>query len=261
MSRLNRPPLILISPSIQKAGVEFGDQSISLSEAYTCAVTAAGGIPIIAPAGVRRELMAECVRHCDGVLLTGGDDVEPELYEKKLPAKLRRTVEPTPDGGERTLRELFLIDEIFRQHKPTLAICRGSQLLNVALGGTLIVDIPSQVPGALEHRRMDKRSEVVHVARVTADSLLARITGRKNLGVNSTHHQSVGRVAEPLRAVAVSADGIVEAVELRREVAHWLPFLVGVQFHPERLAPRHAEHRALFRALVQASAKNRKKNL
>lgn len=260
MSR-TRPPLILISPSIEKAGVEFGDRSISLSEAYMRAVTAAGGVPIVAPAGVRRDLMAECLHHCDGVLLTGGDDIEPELYEKKLPGKLRRTVEPTPDGGERTLRELFLIDEIFRQRKPTLAVCRGSQLLNVALGGTLIVDIPLQVPGALEHRRMDKRSEVVHVVRLTADSQLAKITGRKNLGVNSTHHQAVGRVAEPLRVVAVSPDGIVEAVELRREVAHWLPFLVGVQFHPERLAPQHAEHRALFEALVRASLKNRKKNL
>lgn len=244
---------------MQPAGVEFSDRSVSLSEAYTRAVAAAGGIPIIAPAGVQRELMAECLRHCDGVVLTGGDDVEPELYESELSAKLRKTVEPTPDGGERTLRELFLIDEIFRQRKPTLAICRGSQLLNVALGGTLIVDIPSQVPAAMEHRRMDQRSEKVHTVRLAADSQLARITGRKNLGVNSTHHQAVGRLAEPLRAVGVSADGIVEAVELKREVAQWLPFLVGVQFHPERLAPKHAEHRALFAALVNACGKNRTK--
>jgi len=189
----------------------------------------------------------------------GGDDVEPDLYEKKLPAKLRKTVDATPDGGERTLRELFLIDEIFRQRKPTLAICRGSQLMNVALGGTLIVDIPSQISGAMEHRQMDKRSEIVHAVRLAADSLLAKITGRKNLGVNSTHHQAVGRLAEPLRAVGVSADGIVEAVELKREASHWLPFFVGVQFHPERLAPRHAEHRSLFGALVKACRKNRTK--
>ena len=253
--------MILISPSVEKCGAEFSDQSVSLSEAYLRAVAAAGGIPVIAPSGVVPELMAECVRRCDGVLLTGGDDIEPDLYEKEMPAKLRRTVEPTPDGGERTLRELFLINEIFRQGKPTLAVCRGSQLLNVALGGTLIADIPSQVAGVLEHRRMDKRSEVVHVVRLTADSRLAKITGRKNLGVNSTHHQAVGRIAEPLRAVAVSPDGIVEGVELKPEAAHWLPFLVGVQYHPERLAPRHAEHRALFRAFVEACAKNRKNNL
>src|SRR4051794_15247891 len=99
---MSKSPLILISPSIQKDGVEFSDQSVSLSEAYTRAVAAAGGIPIIAPSGIGRELMAECVRRCDGILLTGGDDVEPDLYEKKLPRKLRKTVDPTPDGGERT---------------------------------------------------------------------------------------------------------------------------------------------------------------
>jgi putative glutamine amidotransferase len=256
---MSKPPLILISPSIEKAGIEFSDRSISLSEAYTRAVADAGGIPVIAPSGTSRRLMAECVRHCDGVLLTGGDDVEPELYEKKLSAKVRRTVGTTPDGGERTLRELYLIDEIFRQRKPTLAVCRGSQLLNVALGGTLITDIPLQVPKAMNHRRMDKRSEVVHEARLTPDSLLSKITGRRNLGVNSTHHQAVGRLAELLRAVAVSADGIVEGMELRPEASRLLPFLVAVQFHPERLTRRHPEHRALFRAFVKACVRYRKK--
>jgi putative glutamine amidotransferase len=256
---MSRPPLILISPGIEKAGFEFNDQSISLSEAYPRAVTAAGGIPVIAPSGSSRETMAECVRRCDGVLLTGGDDVEPELYEKRLPAKVRRTVEPTPDGGERTLRELILIDEIFRQRKPTLAICRGSQLLNVALGGTLIADIPSQVPKALNHSRMDRRNDVVHEVTLTADSLLAKIAGSQKLRVNSTHHQAVGRIAEPLKAVALSSDGIVEGVELRPEAARLLPFFVGVQFHPERLASRHAEHRALFKAFVRACSEHGKK--
>src|SRR5256885_1038440 len=153
---MSKPPLILVSPGIEKAGFEFSDKSISLSEAYTRAVADAGGIPVIAPSDTARETMAECVRRCDCVLLTGGDDIEPELYDGNLPAKIRRTVEPTPDGGERTLRELILIDEIFRQRKPTLAICRGSQLLNVALGGTLIADIASQAPKAMNHRRMDK---------------------------------------------------------------------------------------------------------
>ena len=256
---MSKSPLILISPSIEEAGIEFSDRSISLSEAYTRAVADAGGIPVISPPGTSRKLMAECVRRCDGVLLTGGEDVESELYEPKLPAKVRRTVGPTPDGGERTLRELYLIDEVFRQRKPTLAICRGSQLLNVALGGTLIADIPLQVPKAMNHRRMDQRSGKVHQVRLTADSLLAKITGRRTLGVNSTHHQAVGRLAELLRVVAVSADGIVEGVELRPEVSCLLPFLVAVQFHPERLAKRHPEHRALFHAFVKACVRYRKK--
>jgi putative glutamine amidotransferase len=113
----------------------------------------------------------------------------------------------------------------------------------------------------MNHRRMDKRNEVVHEARLTPDSLLAKIVGRRKLGVNSTHHQAVGRVAKPLRVVAASSDGIVEGLELKPGATHWLPFLLGVQFHPERLAARHAGHRAIFRAFTEACARERKQNL
>src|ERR1051325_9331346 len=222
---MSKPPLILISPSIEPAGVEFSDRSISLSEAYPRAVANAGGIPLTMPVGRSRELVAECVRRCDGVLITGGDDVQPRLYSDRLPAKVRKTVNTTPDGGERDLRELILIDEVFRQRKPLLAICRGYQMLNVALGGTLIADIRLQVPGALQHVRMDRRGEVVHEVRLTRGSLLSKITRREKLGVNSTHHQAVGRVAEPLQVAALSDDGVVESLELRPEAARLLPFL------------------------------------
>jgi putative glutamine amidotransferase len=260
---MTKPPLIVVSPSIEKAGAEFHDRSISLSEAYPRAIADAGGLPLTLPVGKSRELMAECVRRCDGVLLTGGDDIEPRLYAHGLPAKLRRTVGAAPDGGERDLRELILIDEIFRQRKPLLAICRGHQLLNVALGGTLIVDIPSQVPGALNHRRMDRRSEVVHEVRLTPGSILSKITAKQRLGVNSTHHQAVGRVAKPLQVTAISGDGVVESVELKPEAARMLPFLLGVQFHPERLADRHPEHRVIFRAFINACVlyRYRKENI
>src|SRR5208283_5930270 len=98
----------------------------------------------------------------------------------------------------------------FQQRKPLFAICRGQQMLNVALGGTLLVDIPSQVPNALNHNQMARKTEPVHTVSVAAGSLLANITGETALGVNSTHHQAVGRVADPLRAVAHSADGVIE---------------------------------------------------
>jgi len=133
--------------------------------------------------------------------------------------------------------------------------------LNVALGGTLIVDIPSQKKAAINHRRMDKRSDMVHEVRLTADSLLAKITGAQKLGVNSTHHQAVNRVAPALRPVAVSDDGIVEGLELKRSSAGWLPFLLSVQFHPERLADRYPEHQAIFDGFAQACVLNRRNNL
>jgi len=249
---MKKRPLILVSPSIEKAGVEFADRSLSISERYLGSLIDAGAVPLTMPAGVSRDAIAESVRACAGVLLTGGDDIEPKLYGNGLPAKVRRTIETSPDGGQRDLRELLAIDEVFRQRKPLLAICRGHQMVNVALGGTLVADIPTQVPGAMAHQRMDRRNDVTHEVQLTDGSLLSKITGRRTLGVNSTHHQAVGKLAEPLRAVARSADGIIEGTELSPEAAGLLPFLLTVQFHPERLADRFPEHRAIFRAFAQA---------
>jgi putative glutamine amidotransferase len=256
-----RRPLILISPDIDAKGKEFGDLSSSLSSCYERALIEAGALPLTLPATISRDVLAECVQRSDGVVLTGGDDVDPRLYADELPKRVQRTVGITPDGGARDFRELLLLDEIFRQRKPLLAICRGHQLLNVALGGTLLADIPGQMPQALNHRRLDKRNQRVHEVCLTPGSLLAKITGKARLAVNSSHHQAIGRVAEPLQAVAVSRDGLVEGVELKPCAADRLPFLLSVQFHPERLAGRYAEHRAIFRAFAQVCARGCKKNI
>jgi putative glutamine amidotransferase len=254
-------PLILVSPDIQSRGKEFADLSISLSAKYQQALMSAGALPLTLPATISREVIAQCVRRADGVLLTGGDDVDHRLYAKRLSAPARGTVAVTPDGGERDLREMLLIDEVFRQGKPLLAICRGQQVLNVALGGTLVADIPSQRPRAMAHRRTDRRSDIVHEVRLTPDSLLARITGRRKLGVNSTHHQAVDRVAPPLRVSATGADGIIEGLELRPNAARKLPFLMSVQFHPERLVDRYPEHQAIFGAFAQACRRSHQQHL
>ena len=117
---MSRPPLVLVSPDIEAKGKEFGDLSISLSGNYQQSLMSAGAIPVTLAATRSRELLAESVRRCDGVLLTGGDDIDPRLYANGLPARVRRTVDVTPDGGERDLRELIVIDEVFRQRKPLL---------------------------------------------------------------------------------------------------------------------------------------------
>lgn len=246
-------PLILISPDIQTRGKEFDDLSVSLSARYHDAIERAGGLALVMPPTVSPAVIRDCVRRCDGVLLTGGDDVDYRLYRARLPKSVRKTVIVTPDGGQRDLRELLLIDQVFRQRKPLLAICRGHQVLNVALGGTLFADLPTQCAGTVNHRRLDKRCQVVHEVRLTLDSLLARITRKQKLDVNSTHHQAVAQVAAPLRATAMSADGVVEGLELKGG-AGALPFLVSVQFHPERLVDRHPEHAALFAAFTRACA-------
>ena len=253
---MGRPPLILISPGFEKRGVEFSDMSVSLSLRYEQAILMAGGLPLIAPATTDRALLAESVRCTDGVLLTGGDDINPDLYAEKLSAAIRKTVNQTPDGGRRDTTELILIAELFRQHKPVLAICRGFQMLNVALGGQLVCDIPQQVPGAMNHRRMDQAFEVVHQVAVKPGSLFAKICRQRRLGVNSTHHQAVVQPAEPLVASARSRDGLVEALELHPILAARMPFLLAVQFHPERLVQKGESYRRIFKAFVAGCKKS-----
>jgi putative glutamine amidotransferase len=252
----HRAPLILIVPSTQQRGVEFADFSISLSDRYTSAIIAAGGIPWVMPVRPGREFVRECVSRADGVMLTGGDDVEPSLYRKRTPAVLRQTV--TLVDPRRDELELQVIDEVFTQRKPLFAICRGIQVLNVALGGTLIVDIPLEVPGALPHNRPDRKNDPVHEVSLTPQSQLARIFGVETLGVNSSHHQAIGRLARPLQVAARSADGIVEAVELKPS-ARPLPWLVAVQFHPERMFERYPEFLTLFRSFTLACSGRPKK--
>jgi putative glutamine amidotransferase len=248
--------MILVSPGIEKRGFEFSDLSVSLAVRYEDAILAAGGIPVIAPVTTERALLAEAVRRTDGVLLTGGDDISPDLYEKNLPPQIRKTIQETPDDGGRDKRELVLISEIFRQKKPLLAICRGHQMLNIAFGGKLIADIPQQVPGAMNHRRPDRAFEIVHEAALTPGSLIAKICGRRSLGVNSTHHQAVVKPAKLFTATARSRDGIIEAMELK-PAAKKMPFFLSVQFHPERLTNLHARYRAIFKKFVAACAQQK----
>jgi putative glutamine amidotransferase len=249
-------PVVLITPCGERKGAEFSDPSLSLSECYPRAIIAAGGMPWVLPCWPAENVVAEAVRRCDGVMLTGGDDVQPKLYANGLPRRLEQTVSPA--DATRDLWELLMIREVFRQRKPLLAICRGQQILNVALGGTLIVDIRMQVPRALNHRRLDRKDKIVHKVALTPGSLLNKIAGKQTLGVNSSHHQSVGRLGGSLCVTAVSPDGVVEGLELAQPGSRRLPWLVAVQFHPERLFEKHDVFLELFRSFVRACEPKRK---
>jgi putative glutamine amidotransferase len=243
-------PVILISGSTDDKGAEFTDYSLSLSMNYPSALAAASGMPWLLPCMPERRFVAEAIKLADGILLTGGDDVDPKLYTKKLPPKVAKTVHRA--HRDRDLFELMLVEEVFRQRKPLLCICRGHQILNVALGGTLFADISQQIPRAMNHSRTDQKDRVVHDVACEPGSLMAALAGGNRLGVNSSHHQSVARVARPLRVTGVSRDGVVEGLELAPDARGRLPYLLAVQFHPERLFARHAEHLELFKTFVRA---------
>ena len=250
---MTQPPLILVTPCVQPAGFEMADRSISLSYTYQRAILNAGGLPLVLPCIASREMLVQAVRRADGVLLTGGDDLDPDLYAPQLPPDVRAKVRV--EAPERDRCELDLIRETFDHRLPLLAICRGHQILNVAFGGTLLADIPSERPSDVNHNRMDQPLAPVHETDILPGSLLAHLTGQHRLGVNSTHHQAVDRVAEPFEVVARAPDGIIEALGPKAgSPAARLPFLLSVQFHPERLADRHPEHRAIFEGFIKACA-------
>lgn len=252
-----KAPLILISPSTTKRGVEFEDNAVNLSNQYCMAIAAAGGLPWVAACLPSRPLIEASVARADGIMLTGGDDIQPELYTKEITPVLRQTVSETDKA--RDLFELLLVEEAFRQEKPVFAICRGHQMVNVAFGGTLIVDIASECPEALPHQQIARKNEVVHDVELTRGSLVSRIVGQTQLGVNSSHHQAVRELAEPFQATARSSDGVIEALELVPRAAAALPFFLAVQFHPERLYARYREHLALFQSFVRAAAARARK--
>ena len=248
-------PLILVTPSTEEKGIEFYDYSLSLSSAYMDAITLAGGLPLVVPCIPSKKLVAEFVRRADGVMITGGDDIAPELYTGELSEELKKTVSRV--DSKRDLLETLLINECFAQQKPLLAICRGHQILNVTLGGTLVVDIPRQVKTELNHSQLKQKDRVVHPVQLESDSLLAQIFGSTEIQVNSSHHQAVDKVGKGLRVTGRSPDGIVEVMELRPEDSGLLPYLLSVQFHPERLVRGYPQYVELFGSFTGACAMNR----
>ena len=214
-----------------------------VNSAYIRAVQDAGGVPILLPPQLDAEPRAALSELLDGVLLTGGGDIDPARFgQSRHPAVYE--VVPARDG-----LELDLTRQALDRRLPLLAICRGIQVLNVALGGTLQQDIPSGVPGALRHSQTAPRPQPTHRVKVEDGTRLARILGVSELEVNSFHHQAVERLGAGLRAVAWSPDGVVEGAEMDVSAG----FVIAVQWHPEDLVAHDATARRLFQALVDES--------
>jgi len=221
-----------------------GAERTGVNAAYVRSVLAAGGVPVILAPVLGPSWAARALDGIDGLLLTGGEDIHPEWYGATASPRLY------PPSRERDLFELAAFAAARQRELPVLGICRGIQLINVALGGTLFQDLPSERPGPVSHDPGGARDARSHAVELLAGSRAARALGGADLTVNSFHHQAVDRLANGLVASGWSPDGLIEAVESPAEA----PFLLAVQWHPEEmLADVRAPERGLFRALVEAA--------
>jgi putative glutamine amidotransferase len=234
------PPIVAITAPLR---TDAGATRIGLAVSYARAVERAGGLPVLVPPLTDGNHAASVLDAADGLLLTGGEDVDPRRYG----AERHHTVSDI--SPERDEAEIALLESARWRGRPVFAICRGVQLLNVALGGTLVQDIPSQRPHALSHDRgEDHRQARIHAVRIERASRLAAALGVEELQVNSFHHQAPDRIADGLRATAIAPDGIVEGLEWHGE--DW--WAVGVQWHPEELDGRWEA--GLFSAFIERAA-------
>jgi putative glutamine amidotransferase len=238
-------PLIGITTSVT---IDAVPERAYVNAAYVRAVQAAGGIPLLLTPHFTPEVQAALWQRLDGLVLTGGGDVDPARFgEARHPTVAE--VSPARDDLELGLTRRAVADGM-----PLLAICRGIQVLNVALGGTLVQDLAAGWPGALPHAQTAPRHQPTHAVKVMGEGTrLGRVLGTLEVEVNSMHHQAIRRLGEGLREVAWAPDGVIEGVEGTDDDR----FVLGVQWHPEELVGHDQPARNLFAAIVDAARRRR----
>lgn len=211
---------------------------------YVYAVEKAGGIPVILPRLKKMEVLEPFLEKLDGILVSGGHDVNPRSYGSRITGKCGRIV------PERDEMDLFITRYALDHEKPLLGICRGIQILCAATGGTIYQDLESE--GGFMHHFMDNspREYPVHKIEIEQDSLLGKIFGKTEVEVNSYHHQAVKKVGPGIKITARSEDGVPESIELEDTKA----FVLGVQWHPEMMFTSE-EQQKIFKAFIEACTK------
>lgn len=241
---MSSQPLIGVSIKTIRPGM-MDDQLLAVRPSYPYAVARGGGLPALIPLHLNDRTLRAFYERMDGIVLSGGGDVNPTTYQAEHSPYTMGIIE------ERDRTELLLARWAVEDDKPLLAICRGLQILNVALGGTLIQDILAEIPAALRHESPgDNYARMMHSVDVIPTSKLYAAMGNQgHVEVNSLHHQALKQVAAPLEVVACAPDGIIEGAEHpdRR-------FVVGVQWHPETMVDQHPPMLRLFESLIHAAS-------
>lgn len=219
-------------------------ESLWMLPGYFDGITAAGGIPIMLPLTSDRYVLSQIIDMCGGLLFTGGHDVSPSLYGEE---PVNKTI---VSSKERDTMEKVVLGEGLKREKTILGICRGIQFINVALGGTLYQDLPTQYQSGIEHHQKPPYDIPVHEVEILADTPLHDLLHRERLAVNSYHHQAVKTLAPELKPMAISEDGLTEAV--------YKPdyrFLWAVQWHPEFSHETDPASREIFRRFIDFAGK------
>lgn len=239
---MSRAPIIGITADWATASTGFREPTVFLHQRYCREVERAGGVPIILVPCKSTKTLHRLLDQINSLIISGGDfDIHPSYYGEKPIAQLGNIVR------ERTEFELELTARALRRDLPILGICGGAQAINIALGGSLYQDIATQIPNAGNHQQSEIKERGGHRIQLQSGSLLARAMGKRTVEVNTTHHQAIKEVGKGLLVNARAVDGLIEGIESSRH-----HFVLGVQWHPEVLAPRRADQRRIFAAFTAA---------
>ena len=234
-------PIIGVSPLY-----DAQRESLWMLPGYMNGIEAAGGAPIMLPLTDSEEVIKRAAELCDGLLLTGGQDVSPDVYDRERLSCCGELC-PARDKEEALLLDLFLKNDL-----PVLGICRGIQFLNAHLGGTLYQDLKTQYGDTVEHRMSPPYDRSIHTVSLVKGTPLHSLLGTDEISVNSYHHQAVKRLAKPLCESALSCDGLIEGVFMPDKKFVW-----AIQWHPEFSYKKDDTSIKILKAFVDAAAKNR----
>jgi putative glutamine amidotransferase len=239
-----KSPIIGISATLLRieSGSLMGRERVAVGHDYVEAIRIAGGVPLVLPIVEEKEIIQQQLQCLDGLLLSGGYDICPIFYGEE-PARGLEAIRP-----DRDLYEIQLLQMAKALQKPILGICRGLELMNVALGGTLYQDIDQSMPSALQHNQKARPEEATHTVTLLPNTKLQQIMEKEVLLTNSFHHQAIKDLAPELRANAHTKDGIIEGIEGRE--SH---FILGVQWHPELMVGKHSHMMKIFYAFIEAA--------